>query len=118
MTVRDKLKEINLRLVELANYLDISRPTMYKYLESYEQRDYSKIDKLTYDLFSYIDSTPDLTKPAVMNYLINNIVPTNQILGDNYVSKIAEAIKKLKESPNLEDQNKLKEIENILFTKK
>ena len=55
MTVRDKLKEINLRLVELANYLNISRPTIYKYLESYEQRDYSKIDKVTFDLFSYID---------------------------------------------------------------
>ena len=117
MTVRDKLKEINLRLVELANYLKISRPTMYKHLENYENRDFSKIDKITYDLFSYIDSTKDLTKPAVMNYLINKIVPANQVLGDNYVAKVAEAIIKLKDSPNLEDQKRLKDIENILFAK-
>jgi predicted transcriptional regulator len=117
MTVRDKLKEINLRLVELANYLNISRPTIYKYLESYEQRDYSKIDKVTFDLFSYIDSTQDLTKPSVMNYLINNIVPADQVFGENYVAKIAEAIKRLKDSPNKDDQNKLKRIEEILFDK-
>jgi predicted transcriptional regulator len=117
MTLRDKLKEINLRLVELANYLNISRPTMYKYLESYEQRDYSKIDKITFDLFSFIDSNQDLTKPAVMNYLINNIVSADQVFGENYVAKIAEAIKKLKESPNEEDKNKLKRIEEILFDK-
>lgn len=117
MTLRDKLKDINLRLVELANYLDISRPTMYKYLESYEQRDYSKIDKVTFDLFSYIDSTQDLTKPAVMNYLINNIFPSAQVFGENYVAKIAEAIKRLKDSPNKEDKDKLKRIEEILFDK-
>ena len=52
-----------------------------------------------------------------MNYLINKIVPANQVFEDNYIAKVAEAIKKLKESPNLEDQKKLREIENILFKK-
>ena len=90
MTVREKLRENNIRLVELANYLNISRPTMYKYLELYENREYSKIDKITFDLFSYIDTESDLTKPSLMNYLLQNIVPADQLIGDNRLSRVIE----------------------------
>jgi hypothetical protein len=115
MTVRDKLREIGVRLVELATYLNISRPTIYKYLELYEAQEFGKIDKVTYDLFTYVDTTNDLSKPGLMNYLINNILPSSQVIEDNYVSRIADAIRRLRESPNLEDQQKLKRIEELLF---
>ena len=38
MGVRDKLKSIKIRLNELAIYLNVSRPTLYKYLELYENQ--------------------------------------------------------------------------------
>lgn len=118
MTVRDKLRDINVRLVELATYLKLSRPTIYKYLELFEEGDFGKIEDATCAMFRYIDETPQLTKPALMNYLINNILPTSQVLGENYVSKVAEAIKALKESNKPEDQEKLAKIENMLFGSK
>lgn len=118
MTVRDKLREINVRLVELATYLDISRPTIYKYLELYENREYSKIDKVTYDLFSFIDTEVDLSKPSLMNYLIYKIIPANQLGGDDRLSKVIEEIRKLSTSVNLEDKQKFKKIESILFDSK
>jgi len=106
MTVRDKLREVNVRLVELATYLNISRPTMYKYLELYENRDYSKIDKVTFDLFSFIDTEIDLSKPSLMNYLIYKIVPANQLGGDDRLSKVIEEVRKLSTSLNSEDKIK------------
>jgi predicted transcriptional regulator len=118
MTVRDKLREINVRLVELANYLNISRPTIYKYLESYENREYSKIDKTTFDLFSFIDTEIDLSKPTLMNYLIQKIVPANQLGGDHRLSSVIEEIRKLRSSQNLEDKKKFELIESILLDSK
>lgn len=34
--LRDKMKEINLRLVDLAQFLELSRPTVYKFIDYYE----------------------------------------------------------------------------------
>lgn len=33
---RDKMKEINLRLVDLAQFLELSRSTVYKFIDYYE----------------------------------------------------------------------------------
>lgn len=115
MTVRDRLREIGVRLVELANYLKMSRPTMYKYLELYENQEYTKIDKVTYDLFSFIEGTENLTKPGLMNYLINKIVPVEQVVGDNTVAKISESIRKLSQSNNLTDKKRYEMIHTLLY---
>ena len=39
--LRDKMREIDLRLVDLAQFLELSRPTVYKFIDYYEtgQRD-------------------------------------------------------------------------------
>ena len=115
MTVRDKLRDISVRLVELANYLKVSRPTMYKYLELYENQEYTKIDKVTYDLFTYIDTNENLSKPALMNYLINKIVPVDEVIGDNIVAKISESIRKLSESNNYDDKKRFQMIHTLLY---
>ncbi|HOI47006.1 MAG TPA: hypothetical protein PLR26_04675 [Bacilli bacterium] len=118
MTVRDKLREINVRLVELANYLKVSRPTIYKHLENYEEKDFSKIDKITFDLFSYIDNEENLSKPALMNYLIQNIISTKELVKDTRLSSVMEEIRKLHQSPNAKDQEKFRLIESILIDSK
>ena len=35
--LRDKIRDLGLRLIDLSEYLEVSRPTMYKYIELYEQ---------------------------------------------------------------------------------
>jgi len=71
--MREKLKKINLRLTELAHYLNISRPTLYKYLEEYESRKYKDIDKNTKRVFDFIKKTSTISKIAVIDYIINKI---------------------------------------------
>jgi len=71
--VREKLRELNIRLTELADYLQISRPTLYKFIENYENERYRSIDKGVLSLFRYIDDTPDIGKKNVMSFIIENI---------------------------------------------
>ena len=42
--LRDKLKEVGLKLTDLAEMLDLSRPTLYTLIENYELGQRSKIE--------------------------------------------------------------------------
>jgi len=68
----DKLKELNLRLTELSNYLKISRPTLYKYIDDFEKKRYSKIDYDTLELFKYIKLKTTLSKLQVIDYILHS----------------------------------------------
>jgi hypothetical protein len=105
-----------MRLVELATYLDISRPTLYKYLEEYESKEYINIDKRCYDLFTFIDNTKNCTRPIIMDYLINKILPIESITGS--ANDILSSVRKLSESPKELDLKKIKLIEVIAATTK
>lgn len=111
MSLRSKIKDSQMRLVELATYLDISRPTLYKYLEEYEAKEYVNIDKRCYDLFSFIDNTKNCTRPVIMDYLINKILPIETITGS--ANAILSSVRKLSESPNELDLKKMKVIQVI-----
>ena len=54
MMLEDRLKELDIKKTELANYLDISRPTMYKFIESYDNGEFETINKKVLKLFDYI----------------------------------------------------------------
>lgn len=116
MTVREKLRELNVRLVEIATYLSLSRPTIYKYLEMYEAKEFSKIDKVTYDLFYYIDATDNLTKPALMNYLITHFAPQAQVHHDFEQSALIDRINRLIASDLPADRALIQGIEMLLET--
>lgn len=88
--VREKLRNIGVRLSELATYLNVSRPTLYKYLELFENNEKDKIDKRTYDLLNYIDNSRGLTKPILMDHLYNNYIVT--VDDDNLILKIKSLI--------------------------
>ena len=77
--LREKLKEIELKITELADYLQISRPTMYKYIESYDNGDYSDINNKVLKLFNYIMSNPLVGKKVVINYIFTNLVEVKEM---------------------------------------
>ena len=53
--MKERLKEMELKITELSDYLQISRPTMYKFIEAYDTGDNSIINKNVLKLFKYID---------------------------------------------------------------
>lgn len=118
LTVRDKLKDLNVRLVEIASYLSLSRPTIYKYLEYYEAKEYSKIDKVTYDLFHFIDTEESLSRPALMQYLISHFAPQTEGRLLSQENKLVNHIERLIQSTNDDDLQLIQAIEGILFSDK
>lgn len=72
ITMRERLKDLNVRITELSEYLDLSRPTLYKFIDLYDKRKYKNINKRVLKLFKYIDETPNIGKANVVAYILNN----------------------------------------------
>lgn len=68
--MREKLKTLGLKLTELSNYLGYSRPTLYKYLEDYEKKQYKQINFRVKKVFDFIMKKRTLSKIEVINYIL------------------------------------------------
>lgn len=77
--MRERLKELDIRITELADYLHLSRPTLYKFIDMYEQGNTRGIDRGVLDLFKYIDNSPYIGKKNVVSYIINNLSPDTAV---------------------------------------
>lgn len=65
----EKLDLLNIKISELVQYLNISRPTLYKFIEFYEVN--KKLLRKQYlELFDYINNNEYLTKIDVIKYII------------------------------------------------
>ena len=58
--LREKIRDLDLRISDLAEYLKISRPTLYKYIDMYEEGDRSTIDTKILNLFDYIQNSKNI----------------------------------------------------------
>lgn len=89
--MREKLKDLNVRITELSEYLDLSRPTLYKFMDLYDKKKYKDINKSVLKLFKYIDDTPNIGKVNVIAYILNNpdIMPGNDNDDDSLVNIVA-----------------------------
>ena len=77
--MREKLKELNIRITELSDYTSLSRPTLYKFLGFYEKGRYKNINDNVLRLFKYIDGTPNIGKANVIAYIVNNLDVTSEV---------------------------------------
>ena len=102
--LRDKIRDLDLRLIDLSEYLEVSRPTMYKYIELYEQGHKGEINSRVLTLFDYIENNySNISKNNVINFILNNIV---RLEAEN-ISKNED--KKIKIKNLLKKENKSKE---------
>lgn len=68
--MRMKLKSLELRLTELSTYLGFSRPTLYKFLDDYEKKEFKNIDFKVKVIFDYIMQKSTASKIEVINKII------------------------------------------------
>jgi hypothetical protein len=68
--MRTKLKSLELRLTELSTYLGFSRPTLYKFLDDYEKKEFKNIDFKVKVIFDYIMQKSTTSKIEVINKII------------------------------------------------
>lgn len=52
--LKEMLKKLDIKITELSDYLKISRPTLYKFIDYYDKNNTKQMDKRLVDLFNYI----------------------------------------------------------------
>lgn len=68
--MRERMRELDIRMSELARYTGVSRPTLYKYVESYENKAYKDVPDRFLRTFRYIDRNRSVTKEQAIVYTI------------------------------------------------
>ena len=63
---------------ELSRLIDISRPTLYKYVEEYEKGNYSNIPTELYKLFEFINQDDVNDKSLIIGYCIDTYKKTSE----------------------------------------
>lgn len=116
-TIRDKLRESNIKITELSYYLGVSRPTLYNFLEMYINKEYSSLEKKVFDVFKFIDDTKVLTSPILVNYMIRNNVSDNVAVTKD-IDHVEEELRRLKMSELKKDKMRYAFIEKVLTTNK
>lgn len=91
--IKERLKEIDLKITDLSDYLKISRPTLYKFIEAYDSKDYASINKHVFELFSFINKNPLVGKKATINYILTNLVDEKE-LGEEQDNSLFNQLKK------------------------
>lgn len=100
--IKDSLKKLNIKITELADYLKISRPTMYKFIELYDSNKYEDITKNVKKLFDFINNNTLIEKRNVINYILNNLNVTKDLTDDKVSRKIENITKYIINNPNSE----------------
>lgn len=80
--IKKRLKELEIKITELANYLQISRPTMYKFIESYDSGNKKDINPSILKLFNYIEDNSLIGKRNVINYILTNMTDVKDVESD------------------------------------
>ena len=74
--IHERLQSLDIKITELAKYLQISRPTMYKFIESYDSGDRKSVNGNVLKLFDYITDHELIDKRNVIAFILSNL--TNQ----------------------------------------
>ena len=85
MLLREKLKDADFRLIDLAEFLQISRPTAYKFIALFERGEKDRLDKNILALFEFIDKAEKPNKMSIIDYIFKNFKDKN--LGQEHLSK-------------------------------
>jgi len=73
MLLSDRLKELGLKLTDLAQILNNSRPTVYRFIEYYEKNERTKIPARVLNFFNYIQENKEISRIEAMSFAITNI---------------------------------------------
>ena len=94
--LRERLREMDLRITELADYLRVSRPTIYKFIDCYDNKNFGAINGEILVLFNYITENELVGKKNVIAFIVTHLT------GGDSVKKSSAAMvveNYLKENP-------------------
>ena len=100
---------MDLRITELSEYFHISRMTLYKYIDMYESGTKDGIGSKVLDLFDYIETTPNIGKRNVINWILLNTISGSNNKADDVVNLVNQYLSNKKRS-----EDKIKFLKLIL----
>ena len=104
--IKERLKDLDIKITELAGYLSISRPTMYKFIDMYDAGDKKDLSNFMCELFNYIDTNELIDKKNVINYILSKVVFTDDTSSDENV----KLIKEIGDCINLDNNSSKKDV--------
>lgn len=91
--IKERLKELEIKITELAQYLQISRPTMYKFIEAYDNGNKKEVNQAVRKLFDYIEGNPLIGKRNVINYILTKMSVVQEV----EIDEISDTIQEIKQ---------------------
>ena len=102
--IKERLKEIELRITELSDYLNISRPTMYKFIDLYDSGDKSAINPRVLKLFAYLEENPLAGRKAAISFILSHLseneASENHSESADKIAELSPAAKFIAENPD------------------
>ena len=75
--MKEKLRGLGIKTTELSEYMRISRPSLYKYIELYESKEYKLVPEKVLRVFKYVDKYKNLSKEQVIAFTISEFSDTD-----------------------------------------
>lgn len=70
MNITNKLKKLDIRLTEISTYLNYSRPSIYKFIEDYQNKKYAGLPHIVKETFDFINKSSTINKLSVIDFII------------------------------------------------
>lgn len=77
--IRERLHELDLKITELSDYLQISRTTLYKFIEDYDSGKKESINPKVASLFDYMTNSELIDKKNVINFILTNLTAVDNM---------------------------------------
>lgn len=71
--IKKRLHDLEIKITELADYLGISRPTIYKAIDDYDSNRRELVNAKILSLFDYIGENEIIGKGNVIKYILNEL---------------------------------------------
>lgn len=76
--MKERLKNLGLKTTELSQYMRLSRPSVYKYISLYDNKEYDALPEKVLRTFKYIDKYKTLSKEQVVSFIISEFSDTEK----------------------------------------
>ncbi len=91
--IKDRLKDLEIKITELADYLQMSRTTLYKFIDAYDTGKKGEVNGSVIRLFDYIERNDLIGKRNVINFILNNMTSVSEC----DTPEVNELVKRVKE---------------------
>ena len=97
--LRERMREMDIKVTELSDYLKISRPTMYKFIDYYEAGQFDLINKNVLKLFNFISENDLAGKKSVIAFILNHLIEVKPLGEKTEISEMNRIRKYIVENP-------------------